>query len=426
MSCPACGSEVPGAARFCPACGSAVDFGSTPTLGLEAAPRSPDPQPASPRKRDSSPSGRISSSSDSFDGARFTPGTILAERYRIVSMAGRGGMGEVYRADDLKLGQPVALKFLPEATAQDAAAWRASTAKCASRARFRIPTSAGSTISAKPTAPRSLSMEYVDGEDLASLLRRIGRLPADKALEIARQLCAGLAAAHDKGVLHRDLKPANVMIDGRGQVLHHRFRPGRRRRQLEGGGHPRRHAGLHGARATGRQRSLGAQRHLRAGAGAATRCSPASGPLKPPRSDRATPAPPTNPPVGEGHRSTGRARDPALSGRRPAQAPRIGAGSGGGVAGRRSAGRCAGGRGYAHARHGGRVRRYRRDFGAHGRHLSGLDSGGIGGGGDPGREGQCAPEDSLPQLTRDPGAESARDDPELRIRRPSRRPRLRV
>jgi serine/threonine-protein kinase len=61
-------------------------------------------------------------------------------------------------------------------------------------------------------------MEYIDGEDLASLLRRIGRLPPAKALEVARQLCAGLAAAHDKGVLHRDLKPANIMIDGRGQA----------------------------------------------------------------------------------------------------------------------------------------------------------------------------------------------------------------
>src|SRR5262249_24709284 len=60
---------------------------------------------------------------------------------------------------------------------------------------------------------------YVDGEDLASLLRRIGRLPSDKALDMARQLCAGLAAAHAKGVLHRDLKPANIMLDGRGQVV---------------------------------------------------------------------------------------------------------------------------------------------------------------------------------------------------------------
>src|SRR5205085_4245172 len=63
-----------------------------------------------------------------------------------------------------------------------------------------------------------LSMEFVDGEDLAGLLRRIGRLPPDKGVEIARQICLGLAAAHDKGVLHRDLKPANIMIDGRGQA----------------------------------------------------------------------------------------------------------------------------------------------------------------------------------------------------------------
>src|SRR5262249_55974547 len=54
--------------------------------------------------------------------------------------------------------------------------------------------------------------------DLASLLRRIGRLPEDKAVEIARQICAGLAAAHDRGILHRDLKPANIMLDGAGRV----------------------------------------------------------------------------------------------------------------------------------------------------------------------------------------------------------------
>jgi serine/threonine-protein kinase len=63
-----------------------------------------------------------------------------------------------------------------------------------------------------------LTMEFIDGEDLKSLLRRIGRLPKDKGIQIAQQMCAGLAAAHGKGVLHRDLKPANIMIDGRGQV----------------------------------------------------------------------------------------------------------------------------------------------------------------------------------------------------------------
>jgi len=63
-----------------------------------------------------------------------------------------------------------------------------------------------------------LSMEYVDGEDLSSSVRRFGKLSQDKAVEIARQICAGLAAAHDRGVVHRDLKPANIMLDGAGKV----------------------------------------------------------------------------------------------------------------------------------------------------------------------------------------------------------------
>jgi serine/threonine-protein kinase len=62
-----------------------------------------------------------------------------------------------------------------------------------------------------------LSMEYIDGEDLAGLLRRIGRLPPDKALEFVRKICAGVAAAHARGVLHRDLKPGNIMVDSRGE-----------------------------------------------------------------------------------------------------------------------------------------------------------------------------------------------------------------
>jgi serine/threonine-protein kinase len=127
-------------------------------------------------------------------------------------------MGEVYQADDLTLDQTVALKFLPDAVRADAE--RLS--------RFRTEVSVARQVS-HPNVCRVydigeadghifLSMEYIDGEDLATLLRRIGRLAPDKAAEMARQLCAGLAAAHERGVLHRDLKPANVMIDGRGRV----------------------------------------------------------------------------------------------------------------------------------------------------------------------------------------------------------------
>jgi serine/threonine-protein kinase len=143
---------------------------------------------------------------------------VIAGRYRLVAMLGRGGMGEVYRADDLTLDHPVALKFLPAGVAADADRL----------AQFHAELRIARQVSHKNVCRlydlgdadgrRFLTMEYVDGEDLASLLRRIGRIPQDKAIDIARQLCAGLAAAHERGVLHRDLKPANVMIDGDGNV----------------------------------------------------------------------------------------------------------------------------------------------------------------------------------------------------------------
>src|SRR5580700_10846023 len=216
MSCPACGSAVPGAARFCPSCGSAVDFGSTPTLGLEASPPLRGTPLGSPSKQVSSPSG----SSSSFSGyeARYVPGTTLAERYRIVSPLGKGGMGEVYRAEDLKLGQTVALKFLPKSLARNEEALARFTREVRLARQVSHPNVCRVFDVGEADGQTFLTMEYVDGEDLASLMRRIGRLPADKALDIARQLCAGLAAAHEHGIVHRDLKPANIMLDGRGRV----------------------------------------------------------------------------------------------------------------------------------------------------------------------------------------------------------------
>ncbi|HYV10360.1 MAG TPA: serine/threonine-protein kinase [Pyrinomonadaceae bacterium] len=156
--------------------------------------------------------------SDSIDDARFVPGDILSERYRIVGLLGRGGMGEVYRADDLKLKQPVALKFLPTSLNTDGAAL----------ARFYKEVSVARQIShrhvcrvydvAEYSGEHFISMEFVRGEELSSLLKRIGRVPQDKAVDVARQLCAGLAAVHERGVLHRDLKPANIMLDEQGEV----------------------------------------------------------------------------------------------------------------------------------------------------------------------------------------------------------------
>jgi serine/threonine-protein kinase len=127
-------------------------------------------------------------------------------------------MGEVYRADDLKLGQPVALKFLPRALASDPVRRERFFAEVRITRQLAHPNICRVYDIADVDGQHFLSMEYIDGEDLASLIKRIGYLSNEKALDIARQLAAGLAAAHEKGVLHRDLKPSNIMIDGHGRV----------------------------------------------------------------------------------------------------------------------------------------------------------------------------------------------------------------
>mgnify|MGYP000995254147 CR=1 FL=1 len=145
----------------------------------------------------------------------FKPGALFAGRYRMITRLGRGGMSDVWRADDLVLDTPVALKLIHAPGAQgrqqiinEVRLARQITHPAVCRV-YDVGESDGQVF---------LSMELIDGEDLATLLRRVGRLPSEKVVDIARQLCAGLAAAHARGVLHRDLKPANVMIDDDGQV----------------------------------------------------------------------------------------------------------------------------------------------------------------------------------------------------------------
>lgn len=236
MFCTFCGSKVPVAARYCAKCGKAVEDTDPDATVLgdaalveenletiapeEARPALATPRlaPSDSRPRSRPPSNPTLSSSEPIGGGRFAPGAVVADRYRIVALLGRGGMGEVYRAEDLRLSQVLAIKFLPEALSRDEAAL----------ARFHSEVRVARQVS-HPNVCRVfdigdadglpfLTMEYIDGEDLSSLIRRIGRLPHDKAIEVMRQVCAGLAAAHERGVIHRDLKPANVMLDGAGKA----------------------------------------------------------------------------------------------------------------------------------------------------------------------------------------------------------------
>ena len=124
-------------------------------------------------------------------------------------------MGDVWRADDLVLETAVALKLIDSASPEardrilnEVRLARQITHPAVCRV-FDVGEAEGVVF---------FSMELVEGEDLAALLRRVGRLPSEKVVDIARQLCGGLAAAHAQGVLHRDLKPANVLIDDDGLV----------------------------------------------------------------------------------------------------------------------------------------------------------------------------------------------------------------
>ncbi|PYT96290.1 MAG: hypothetical protein DMG36_00700 [Acidobacteria bacterium] len=231
MYCSTCGAKAPANAKFCSSCGQATDSDPGTTLmdhdgGFEGetiappapTPRKPPSTPASSRNPRSTPVSNPLTSSDPIGGGRFTPGQILAERYRVVALVGRGGMGEVFRTEDLTLGQIVAMKFLPERLSQDAAALEQFHAEVRNARQVSHPNVCRVFDIGESDGSLFLTMEYVDGEDLASVVRRIGRLSPDKATEIARQICAGLAAAHERGVIHGDLKPANVMLDGAGKI----------------------------------------------------------------------------------------------------------------------------------------------------------------------------------------------------------------
>ena len=208
IQCPKCSAENLPESRFCSSCGQELSsISQMPTVAAESPPTPVDVPHV----------GRIVSS-DSVPAGGFTPGTVLSDRYRIIGLLGRGGMGEVYRADDLKLGQPVALKFLPPALAQDSVRRERFFAEVRITRQLSHPNICRVYDIGEVEGRHFLSMEYIDGEDLASLMKRIGHLSNEKALDIARQLVAGLSVAHERGVLHRDLKPANIMLDGHGRV----------------------------------------------------------------------------------------------------------------------------------------------------------------------------------------------------------------
>src|SRR6202051_1729036 len=211
--CASGGTELANNVRFCSSCGRpASNTDDVATLDFATA---SSPLPPPPRLGSDSSSRPSSSPAYLLNEVRFLPGRLVASRYRIIALLGKGGMGEVYRADDLTLGQAVALKFLPAHLARDPDRLTRFRKEVATARKVSHPNVCRVYDIAEHDGQPFLSMEFVDGEDLSSVLKRLRRVPVEKGVEVARQFCSALAAVHDQGLLHRDLKPANVMLDGR-------------------------------------------------------------------------------------------------------------------------------------------------------------------------------------------------------------------
>jgi tRNA A-37 threonylcarbamoyl transferase component Bud32 len=187
----------------------------------------------------------------------FAAGDLAAGRFRIVRLLGRGGMGEVYEAEDTLLGERVALKTIRREIAADPAILSRFHHEIQLTRRITHPNVCRifdlEMHLGDPTAPTAfLTMELLLGETLAARLERSGAVSPDEALTLARQMAAGLEAAHQCGIIHRDFKSGNVMLV-----------PGRDGHRKAAGD-----IGLHGARTIGERRDELLQRHIRPGSGA--------------------------------------------------------------------------------------------------------------------------------------------------------------
>ncbi len=216
MKCPACGAERPVSLDPCPACRAEVATVAMPLASADLLAttrihlRGDDPTAvrAAPL---AAPAAR-----ETEDTGPLTPGKPFGSRYHIIRLLGLGGMGAVYHAWDEDLGVAVAIKVIrPEAMQDDTAARDIER-------RFKNELLLAREVTHKNVVRildlgeidgiRYITMSYIDGTDLASLLKRERRLPAEKALHVLRSVLAGLAAAHAAGVVHRDLKPANIIV----------------------------------------------------------------------------------------------------------------------------------------------------------------------------------------------------------------------
>ena len=224
MTCPACHSEVPTSSRYCPTCGQRL-ADTNAKIGVAPA------TIAAGRAETASASTGLTQAFAATRTANtigpvhtpvrqpFAIGDVVANRYCIESLLGQGGMGVVYLAADRRLAHQVALKCLPPAFATEDGRLTQFHREVRLARQISHRNVCRVHDIGEVNGQLFLSMEYIDGQDLATRLVTGGGLLEAEAVELLRGVCAGLAAVHAQGVLHRDLKPANIMVNRSGQPL---------------------------------------------------------------------------------------------------------------------------------------------------------------------------------------------------------------
>jgi eukaryotic-like serine/threonine-protein kinase len=216
MICPSCQTPNPDGVEAClhcthrfvaepiqitPAPMNASDLTSVPTMG----------SPSSFKEWANRSQGNTSS-------VVLPAGLEIGRRYRVKSLLGMGGMGAVYLVHDKDLDRDVALKLIRSDIAEDADALERFKREIQLSSRVTHPNVLRVFDLGESDGVKFLTMQFVDGRDLATILKKQGRLPTERLLLIVRQVAEGLKAAHDQGVIHRDLKPQNIMIDATDHV----------------------------------------------------------------------------------------------------------------------------------------------------------------------------------------------------------------
>lgn len=212
--CPKCQAENSETQRFCGECGTQLP--AVPGHDI-ASPKPPGGyEPKSPEFGIVSP--RLGVETLLMPVRELTTGATFAGRFQVIEELGKGGMGRVYKVFDTDIKEKVALKLLKPEIAADSETIERFSNEIKLARKIRHKNVCGMFDLGKAEGTLYLTMEFVPGEDLKRLIRRMGQFPTGKAVSVAEQISEGLSAAHDLGIVHRDLKPSNIMVDEEGNA----------------------------------------------------------------------------------------------------------------------------------------------------------------------------------------------------------------